>query len=362
MASFLGDICNGIGKLKETQTRGGNIDVAKLISEEPSAENDTITRDYFFQAGIDEWYNQLDEHTFRSSFVSITEEEAKIIISNWDNVTGGNAETFDMPIGLHSLVSRIDEAITKNFPASEKVFIKLSTRSPKDSKTILRHAAAAFNARWELEGERQLETSSSVDNRRMVSLAEEVVKASAVTCGLEAVTILLDSERVAEDLRYAFLPSAEGQVKMPLSLVLREWHSGIRPQYEFRGFVWNRQLTCMGQYWHSLYLPELEELREQIEIDCRALVEEIQDSLPVPQAMLDLAWIGPGEVILVEVNPLMEGLGSFRGSTGLFDYYEDSQVLSGQLPFEFRIRQQEAPRDELLGHMSPAWRKILFGF
>ena len=77
--------------------------------------------------------------------------------------------------------------------------------------------------------------------------------------------------------------------------------------------------------------------------------------------MLDLVWIGAGQVILIEVNPLMEGLGSFRGSTGLFDYYTDSEILQGRLPFELRVRTVEEDRATLISHMSLEWRNEVFG-
>eukprot|EP00957_Ditylum_brightwellii_P172396 13124763-Ditylum_brightwellii.AAC.1 len=54
-----------------------------------------------------------------------------------------------------------------------------------------------------------------------------------------------------------------------------------------------------------------------------AYSEDDHEYLPVPNAMLDFAWLDPGKVILIEVNPIADGLGSFRGSTGLLGYEED---------------------------------------
>jgi len=174
--------------------------------------------------------------------------------------------------------------------------------------------------------------------------------------------LLLDSWRVAEDLQYAFIDT-EGKAAEPISLVVRGWDDRIRPQCEFRAFVWEGRLTCIGQYWHSLYFPELEALREAVARDCRERFESsIRAALPVPTAMLDLAWMGPGDVILVEINPLMEGLGSFKGSTGLFDFYGDADLLAGRKPFELRLRSAPEERAELMGHMSTDWRRVVFGF
>jgi hypothetical protein len=69
-----------------------------------------------------------------------------------------------------------------------------------------------------------------------------------------------------------------------------------------------------------------------------------------------------GQVLLIEVNPLMEGLGSFKGSTGLFDYYADEAVLTGKTSFEIRVRTEEEDMSSLISHMSMEWRDIAFGF
>lgn len=280
----------------------------------------------------------------------------------WNHVSSKDDESIilSIPELLHKLVQRIDVVLKLQMSSCQEVFVKLSTRSPKDSKTVFRKAVNAFKLRESSSGGYEY-FNTSENNARLVIFSEEMLKACAVRNGTEAVTILLDSMRVAEDLMYAF---EEGKEEFRISLVIRSWDSRIRPQCEFRGFVWNRKLTCLGQYWHSLYLPEIQDssVRDRIAQDCFDLFDKIKDSLPVPNAMLDLAWMGPGEVLLIEVNPLMEGLGSFKGSTGLFDFYADALVLTGEAPFEMRIRTEEEDRATLISHMSMEWRKIVFGF
>lgn len=280
----------------------------------------------------------------------------------WNHISSKDDESIilSIPELLHKLVQRIDVVLKLQMSSCQEVFVKLSTRSPKDSKTVFRKAVNAFKLRESSSGGYEY-FNTSENNARLVIFSEEMLKACAVRNGTEAVTILLDSMRVAEDLMYAF---EEGKEEFRISLVIRSWDSRIRPQCEFRGFVWNRKLTCLGQYWHSLYLPEIQDIsvRDRIAQDCFDLFDKIKDSLPVPNAMLDLAWMGPGEVLLIEVNPLMEGLGSFKGSTGLFDFYADALVLTGEAPFEMRIRTEEEDRATLISHMSMEWRKIVFGF
>lgn len=352
--------------LKSTVTVGGTVDLHKLLATEPAKDAGAVTRDYFFAAGVDKWYGgELASTTFDSAFTGISDGEAAVILRYWHE-TGCRQESTDctpvaIPTSLSDLVERVDAIIRDKYPTG--AFVKLSTRSPKDSKTLFRKAEAAFRARLAAAGGRLAEGAGNTeDNARLVAFSEEMVKAAIVRSGSEAVVLLLDSWRVAEDLQYAFIDT-EGKAAEPISLVVRGWDDRIRPQCEFRAFVWEGRLTCIGQYWHSLYFPELEALREAVARDCRERFESsIRAALPVPTAMLDLAWMGPGDVILVEINPLMEGLGSFKGSTGLFDFYGDADLLAGRKPFELRLRSAPEERAELMGHMSTDWRRVVFGF
>ncbi len=60
--------------LRPTVTKGEGIDVVKLIESEIPTTNEDATRDYFFQAGVDEWYNSLEGFTFPSKFVALSRE------------------------------------------------------------------------------------------------------------------------------------------------------------------------------------------------------------------------------------------------------------------------------------------------
>lgn len=60
--------------LRPTVTKGEGIDVAKLIASELPITDEDATREYFFQAGVDEWYNSLEGFTFPSKFVTLSPE------------------------------------------------------------------------------------------------------------------------------------------------------------------------------------------------------------------------------------------------------------------------------------------------
>jgi hypothetical protein len=363
MKGLAKDFATAKEHLKKTETVVHGTNLTQLIQTEPDSKESSDTRDYFFQSGVDEWYHKIIQATFRSEFLPLTKAEAIIMINHWKTVTSNSDDSHEIPSELQNLSHRIDEIIQGSFNSNEGVFVKLSTRSPKDSKTIFRKAIQQFDERISAkrENDAQLRESSSEDNYRMVVMSEEMLNCCAVHNGHEAVTILCDSQRVAEDLMYAY---EEDEEDYSLSIVIRAWDPRVNPGCEFRGFVWDRKLNCIGQYWHSLYFPHLQDpvIQRKIAEDCLQFFETLKDSLPVPNAMLDLAWFSPGKILLIEVNPLKEGLGSFRGSTGLFDYYSDASVLQGNAPFELRIRSVEESRTSLISHMSLEWRRVVFNF
>lgn len=124
-------------------------------------------------------------------------------------------------------------------------------------------------------------------------------------------------------------------------------------------------MNCMGQYYHPLYFPELAAVRQHIADDCLALFDSIKESLPVPNAMVDFAWIAPGVVLLIEVNPLTEGLGSFPASTGLFDWDADRELIQGlaspRIPFELRLRSEPETSANLKIKSRVEWRDLIYG-
>jgi hypothetical protein len=43
-----------------------------------------------------------------------------------------------------------------------------------------------------------------------------------------------------------------------MSLVARAWDPRVTPMSEFRGIVWNNQLTCLCQYFHPLFFSQIQ--------------------------------------------------------------------------------------------------------
>ena len=74
------------------------------------------------------------------------------------------------------------------------------------------------------------------------------------------------------------------------------------------------------------------------------------------------AWLGPGEVIVIELNPF-DGvcLGTFPASTGLFlwDHAPDQAIMKGEAPFEMRLRTRPLESERLWAQCNADWRNIV---
>lgn len=373
---------------------------------------------YFFDSGVSSWFEDIKEVTFTSTFCTLTPIEAQVIVDHWEARRSRLAATHDSnddndddddssrqlqldlqdlvqeaTFKLSNLMKRLNVAVDAETKLSSvnKAFVKLSTRSPKDSKKALERAKVEYQRRVD-----ELGGASSVDdNDRWRILCEETTRSSAVSNGAQALELLLDSDRVYEDLEYALRGPPESWIQEQgtssttesssssssssstlgkektlawnMSLVARAWDPRLRPESEFRGICWNNELTCLCQYFHPLLFPELASLREQILSDIQTAFSNESVRRAVNRlgghCILDFAWLGPGDVIIVELNPF-DGvcLGTFPASTGLFlwDKPVDQQVMKGETEFEFRLREIPLSKSELKNNCNSAWREIIY--
>lgn len=359
----------------ETQARSDTREhlARQLQSARAAAAGAAATRDYLLSGAVETWYEDLRDLTFRTAFTMIEPAEATAMIaSNRVNAALASASTSastsasssgfipfaPVPAALNALARRMD-ALLAAFPRGASV--KLSTRSPKDSAAVMARAAAAYRARLDAHGNIPGVSGDELHqlNARVIAFTEERTRAAIVRTGDEAVGVLLDSGRVLEDLVYAYeSPDFDPR---PLAVVAREWNANIRPACEFRAFTWNGKLTCIGQYFYQMYFPELEALRPHIVRDLTALVADVmRRPRVVPNAMLDLLWFGPGNCMLIEINPLDEDNGStLPGSTGMFSWEGDTDLMHGRRPFELRLRTEPPSRRTLRDNVGPQFRRLL---
>jgi hypothetical protein len=362
-------------------------------------ENEAKHWEAFFQSGCGAWFDYIKELTFSSTFCTLLPKEARIIVSHWDDlrrlrtrlvVDDASEEKIAEAIAtllatavvaLESLRERLEVAINIEAKLSPvgKAFVKLSTRSPKDSKKALARAEQVYKARLSVVEA----TQGPVDaNCRWRILCEETTNAGAVSNAADALELLLDSDRVYEDLEYALRgPTGKPPTEVTCSgvdvdvaklqwrtdLVARAWDPRLTPSSEFRGICWGGKLTCLCQYFHPLLFEELAEKKEQILSDILAVFAGPQVTAAVQglggHCIVDFAWLGPGEVVVVELNPF-DGvcLGVFPASTGLFlwDNPIDHEIMKGSSPFEFRLRECPLLPHQLKAQCNKDWRDIVY--
>ena len=320
-------------------------------------EKEETRRHYFFETGVDRWYLSLKDETFLTEFVEITPNEARAIVQYWEknfqNRTRDDPDPdpsqMEIPALLQSLCDHIGTVIT-SLPTKKGAFVKLSTRSPKDSHVAFAKAHTSYLARCPSLG-----ASASI-NEKLILLSEVVIESLKVTSGEEAIKLLISSDRVGEDLEYA-LETGDDGFGQRISIVVREWVE-IPLWAEFRGFVWNSNLTSIGQYNHPVTFPILQEqaLVTAVKSDIVTFFHKIKDQIALDRYIIDFAWT-KDRVYLVEVNPF-DGEIVFPASTGLWSWEKDrEQMMKG--PLELRIRDTEQSPHILKNVIDPKWREVV---
>jgi len=125
-------------------------------------------------------------------------------------------------------------------------------------------------------------------------------------------------------------------------------------------------MHTVSQYW-PLYFEKFQdqELLAKIEVDLRTTYLSLQPGLHdggFDNCSLDFAWLGPGDVRVVEINPFDGAeLGTMKASTCMFTWEDpkDQQTMR-EGPFELRWRKEPKIDIDLKMDMQPEWRKILF--
>jgi hypothetical protein len=309
-----------------------------------------------------------------------------VIVRHYEDTLRGEENLAATKASLEQLEVRLAKIIEIETAKSSVnlAFVKLNTRSPKDSPKALANAKEAYSRRLEADFE-----ECPSPNERWKVLGEEATKSLAVCTGQEALELLLDSERVCVDLKFALDPPAELLSQQqpissqrsnddvfnveeltqdwPMCIVARAWDPRVKPASEFRGICWNGKLTTLNQYYHSFQFPEIQEHKDAIQKDILDCMQRPDLQAAIARlgghCIVDFGWLGPRDVIVIELNPF-DGkyYGTLRGSTGLFSWDDphDRDIIQGKSGFEFRVREKPEEIHKLKHQTHPAWRDIIF--
>ena len=305
---------------------------------------------------FERYYRSIERWTFPSVIVPLNAEEIKALHEGHHAFKNSSEQDDDrkteacfqlFPV-LLTLSKTIDDCDLKR-----PIFVRLSTRSPKDAGLLLNRdrLKEICRARYECLGEHGVaQHNLTEDNRRRMAIDEASIRLLAVNDGFHAVQLLLASQRIQDDLQCSSL----------LNLIIREFLiDDRRYPSEFRAFIYRRQFTALTQYNEFVFYPTLHERKDAIlrSIERFFHNENLLQEIPFENCALDLLLIEQSiddyRVYICEINPLAE----FAGA-GLFSWLNDRDILLGRQPFQFRINEKD-PTPNQTFQMNNDWFSLI---
>eukprot|EP00026_Physarum_polycephalum_P007891 Phypoly_transcript_07962.p1 GENE.Phypoly_transcript_07962~~Phypoly_transcript_07962.p1 ORF type:complete len:326 (+),score=32.06 Phypoly_transcript_07962:279-1256(+) len=290
------------------------------------------------QFNIDVWYKSCKDFTFPTQFIDITQKEAFAIQLYFEQNTLKlpKLKTINFKL-LSGLDKRIEEC-GKQMEAKERFFVRLSSRSPKDSGFGSQRMHELLTKELDKYNVRMILDPTEKQNMEWKAFFAAQINSLCVTTGSDAMQLLLDSERVYTDIKRAFdLYNMSGNWN--ICIAVRKWitHS---IQGEFRGFVWKKKLTAISQYFDMVYFVDVKTKKEKYLQLINTFFAKVVNQIPYKDFIIDFSVELNGEVQMIELNPFTKFT-----SACLFNWNRDIAVLKGKKEFEFRIL--EAPLEAI---------------
>ncbi|CAF1132654.1 unnamed protein product [Adineta steineri] len=276
------------------------------------------------------YYDAIKQWTFPSRILTMNKDDIQALhdghtyfksLSTIDNDDQKTEACFQQYPTLSKLANAIDSCDIKR-----PMFVRLSTRSPKDAILLLNKEKFKKIFQQILSDIQPDNTSER--NQQLIALDEASIRILAINDGFHAIQILLASERIQDDLKSS----------SSLNLIIREFHIDRENlKSEFRAFIYKRQFTALTQYNEYILDKILIEKKDSILKSIKDFFqkENLLERIPYENCVLDLILI-QNQVYICEINPLAE----FAG-TGLFSWLNDRKILLGYQEFEFRIKENE---------------------
>ena len=334
--------------LKQLEEKRNALKKAEASRQEKAAPEEMIMKDEgdyyrmlketFFEA----YYDQIEEFTFKSVIVPMTLEETEALMTAYTKFMDGS----DKEVNLSTVDTKIDEGIAKIREKANKnckVFVRLSSRSPKDA--IYHLETFPDLIREKLSGFEDQEDLYSKLHAFYIASTEIM----AVSSGREATDLMRRSNRIQGDMEEA-LKNSE-----PMNLIIREFvHFPVKN--ELRGFVHKGVFTALTQYNNLAYFPEHKEGKAEVEEKVKVFVKTFTKAMEsvLDSFVMDIVIDDSGKVWVVEVNPFGEMAGSC-----LFEWSRDRAILMGREPFQFRIVDQPPPLGLIKTEVDPRVLQVL---
>jgi hypothetical protein len=298
------------------------------------------------------YYEYLGDLTMPTSFVPISLEEARawrqLYSGHEDLQTEAQRKTYQ---NFYDRLAAAIDTLTSS-SAGGGVFVRLSTRSPKDAPPLLPRdqlIAALCAELTQLAHKHPTRYLPNAGDLHSLALHRTCFSLMKVTSASQALGLCALSNRCISDLKRA-LDNVEN-IPWHMTMIVREFVP-MPFEFELRGFVYQRHLVALSQYATDVYVEPLVTHRETIATNVREFfTTRIQPRLArIPNLdsyILDLVLMCPDRdltaIKVLELNPYHVHTGSC-----LFDWTADSDQLHGKGEFSFRVRMQRVEGTQTL--------------
>jgi len=307
---------------------------------------------------IEQWYPSLSSVTFDSQFLNLTPEVAQAFVNfyqrRYNNKDHLSPEDCRLIRAFQPKLEEAIHSVSLSSP-SRKVFVRLSNRSPKDGTRPGVDVKSLIN--------KELKKLGAQDaNAQMIAICRASRELIAVQNALQAMELLLSSERVFRDLLLALdcrkLEEQDEKCETSWStqVCIRAWNDKVRDELEFRCFVYQNRLTAISQYNHYCLL-DFGDLNEDVIRDrVVAFWSRVKHLISAQDYIMDVAFVdpsakeskpggdekGPTE-ILIELNP-------YKTTTGgsMYCWKLDDKLLKDGNSIDVRLRKDKLPNLDLI--------------
>jgi len=217
--------------------------------------------------------------------------------------------------------------------AKTGAFVRLSTRSPKDAVDKAPIQAKLIpHLRKHLQGISDGNPMDKLnDVEKLTALRRAFFDTMRVENATEAMELVMYSSRTVSDLVRAL--DHLDKVSWNMKIIIREF-TPMPLHGEYRGFVHNKKLTAVSQYYSDSFFPHLPKISEEV----LKRIAEYYDKAANPlinldSYIIDFVVFDDMSIKIVELNP-------FSRTTGpcLFDWQADKDLLENG-PLSMRVVQ-----------------------
>ena len=301
-----------------------------------------------FEVAMDKWLPYVEPFTFSTQTVAFGRNLAFALLADMKrfSIIGGK----EVPRALSEALTaeQVDAlaVLEKQIDNLCPGFVKLSTRSPKDSVFDMQNPKTQSLLDGELS---KLGSPPHSDNDIVNAFFKSANRAMCVDSGKEALILLRQSARIRQDIERALKDD-----HWVLHIVVREWIN-LKLESEFRGFVNDGRLTAISQYFWFSQFPQLVEKHDAILDSLTSFFEtHIRDAIPFDSYVIDFA-IDDEKIYIVELNPF----GTVSGAC-LYDWNRDHDLLHGILSAKTTLRVRVEPMENARQRaLVPLWDRYI---